>query len=91
MLGLAACGTTVPRVDADWAARAGLPQAQLEEGRRLYIASCTGCHPLYPAATHNLAGWTATMRIMGTKARLEAPARAAIVTYLGAAAQHAPR
>lgn len=87
----AACGTAVPRVDAGMAAHAGLPQQQLTEGRRLYIASCTGCHELYPVNTHDAAGWADTLLTMGPKARLNVMAHQRIASYLSAATMYTPR
>jgi hypothetical protein len=87
----ASCGgSAVPRpTDAHLArARARWPdttQASLERGRELYVARCSGCHPLHPPATQPAARWAALVDEMAPRARLSAAERDLVLRYLTAA------
>ena len=82
---MAGCaGGAIPRPDAALAAQAGVPVAQLDEGRRLYVTSCTGCHALYPTATFDQQEWQAVMHKMAPKAKLSPEASALVLSYLRA-------
>lgn len=64
-----------------------MPVAQLDEGRRLYVTSCTGCHALYPTAAFDQQEWQAVMHKMAPRAKLSPEASALVLSYLRATSQ----
>ena len=85
---LAACGgSAVPHpTEAHLArARARWPdttRASLERGRELYVARCSGCHPLHPPATQPAARWATVLDTMAPRARLTPAERDLVLRYL---------
>jgi hypothetical protein len=71
------------------AMRSGTSQAALTGGRRLYIASCTGCHDLYATTAYTRAEWAQTVEDMGRRAKLDAAQRSSLLRYLTANARNA--
>ena len=61
--------------------------AQLDEGRRLYVMSCTGCHALYPTAAFDEQEWQAVMHKMAPRAKLSPKASGLVLSYLRATAK----
>jgi cytochrome c5 len=68
-------------------ARARWPDAtaaSLERGRELYVARCSGCHPLHPPDTQPAARWAAVLDQMAPRAKLSADERELVLRYLTA-------
>ncbi len=90
---LAACGGgAVPHpTEAHLArARARWPdttRASLERGRELYVARCSGCHPLHPPGTQPADRWATVLAEMAPRARLTPVERDLVLRYLTAASQ----
>jgi len=85
-------GSAVPHpTDAHLArARARWPnttRASLERGRTIYVARCSGCHPLHSPATHPASQWAAVVDEMAPRARLSPAERDLVLRYLTAASQ----
>lgn len=83
-------GGAVPRpTEAHLArARARWPdttRASLEQGRQLYVARCSGCHPLHPPGTQPAARWAEVLDEMAPRARLSGAERELVLRYLTAA------
>jgi cytochrome c5 len=89
----AACGGgAVPRpTDAHLArARERWPdttRASLERGRELYVARCSGCHPLHPPDSQPAARWAQLVDEMAPRARLKPDERELVLRYLTAASR----
>ena len=60
----------------------GATEASLEEGRRLYVARCGGCHNLYPPAEVPPGRWPEIVRKMSPQARLTPEQEVGILRYL---------
>ena len=56
--------------------------SELQEGRRLYIAKCGGCHTLYLPEKHTKQEWQVTINNMATRAHLESLEKIRIFNYL---------
>jgi cytochrome c5 len=86
----ASCGSAIPHpTDAHLArARSRWPdttRASLERGRELYVARCSGCHPLHAPSSHSSAIWAAMVDQMAPRARLKGSERELVLRYLTAA------
>ncbi len=71
-------------------ARARWPDAtaaSLEHGRQLYVARCSGCHPLHPPGTQPAARWAEVLDQMAPRAKLSADERELVLRYLTAASR----
>ena len=88
---LAACASSaVPHPTEAHLARAralwpDTTRASLERGRSLYVARCSGCHPLHPPATQPAARWVTVLDEMAPRARLTPTERDLVLRYLTAA------
>lgn len=85
-------GSAVPRPTEAHLARArerwpDTTRASLERGRELYVARCSGCHPLHPPATQPAARWATVLDQMAPRARLSAEERDLVLRYLTAASE----
>jgi cytochrome c5 len=68
-------------------ARARWPDAtaaSLERGRELYVARCSGCHPLHPPGTQPAARWAQVLDKMAPRAKLSGTERELVLRYLTA-------
>jgi mono/diheme cytochrome c family protein len=86
-LGLVACTGAVPNVtqaDTHWATQnwPDVTQAQLEQGRSLYVGHCGGCHAVVPPEKHSGDKWRAQIAEMAPRAKLEGPDRELVLRYL---------
>jgi hypothetical protein len=61
--------------------------ASLERGRELYVARCSGCHPLHPPDTQPAARWAALLDEMAPRAHLDATERDLVLRYLTSASK----
>lgn len=85
-------GGAVPRPTDAHVARArtrwpDTTRASLERGRELYVARCSGCHPLHPPSTQAPARWAALLDQMAPRARLTASERDLVLRYLTVASE----
>ncbi len=81
------CAGSLPPVTAADARRAAVSWpdttlAELEQGRSLYLRKCSGCHNLYPPASHHATDWPNLLAIMTDRAKLEPVAAQQILRYL---------
>jgi len=70
-------------------ARARWPDAtaaSLERGRDLYVARCSGCHPLHPPGSQPAARWATVLDQMAPRAKLTGDERELVLRYLTATA-----
>ena len=58
--------------------------ASLERGRDLYVARCSGCHPLHRPNEFEPARWNELVTKMAPRARLSEEERTQILRYLAA-------
>ena len=84
---LGACAGQIPHPSAAQRALAaerwpGLGPEELEKGRFLYIARCSGCHPLPLPTQHTAGEWPAVVDRMALNARLTAAEVLQITRYL---------
>ena len=56
--------------------------SELQEGRRLYIAKCGGCHTLYLPGKHTKQEWQVTINNMATRAHLAPLEKIRVFNYL---------
>jgi mono/diheme cytochrome c family protein len=84
LAGLLACAAGLPAVTALDADVAGVPIAELQRGRDVYVAKCSGCHRLYSPAEYDDAAWDAHVHGMRDRAKLTDGDVAAIVAYVTA-------
>ena len=85
-LALVGCVGAPPRPSAQTAERAHVQLGELEHGRELLLARCTGCHRPPMPADHLASDWPSKLDEMSGRARLAPPQRAAIEAYLVAMA-----
>lgn len=78
----AACAPGLPVAGALDAARAASTVEQLNAGRALYVAKCTGCHSAHPPADFAASEWPAHVADMRTDAKLQPDEEASITRYL---------
>jgi hypothetical protein len=87
---IAACGASaIPQPtesDARWAATRwpGITQAELAEGRALYVRKCGGCHTLWEPSVVVGGDWPATFMEMSGRAKLTSSDRERVRRYLSA-------
>jgi cytochrome c5 len=84
---LTACAGSLPPVTPaqEEAARRRWPAVtarDLNDGRRLYVARCSGCHNLVVPSRHPRAEWLWDFERMAAKAKLNPAEREKIVRYL---------
>lgn len=80
---LAACARhSPPHATAADAERANVELAELQQGRKLLLAKCAGCHKTPLPHDHASAAWPRYMDEMAPKAKLDAAQRALIEQYL---------
>jgi mono/diheme cytochrome c family protein len=92
LLGLLGCGGGIPRPDPAQLDRARarwptMSTGELEEGYRLYVARCSGCHALHRPEEQDAAGWERILPRMAPRARLSADETERIRRYLASAAR----
>lgn len=85
---MAGCGGTLPPVTAGDAARAGVELAELQRGRSLVGAKCSGCHRTPLPADHRTGDWPRMLDEMSARANLDGGQRDAIQRYLVTMAGH---
>lgn len=100
LLGIAAlvasgCAGQIPEpVEADAARLAprwpGVTVDGLAEGRRLYIARCSGCHALYRPGAFPAEAWPPMVSEMAGRARLSPAEADSVIRYLVAASSRPP-
>ncbi|HVM32004.1 MAG TPA: cytochrome c [bacterium] len=95
LLWLSGCATTgVPGPSAEILSRAqarwpGTTQADLVEGRGLYVEHCAACHDLHDASDLSPAGWERIMARMQKKAHIDDVTKDRILKYLESATERA--
>ena len=77
-----ACAPSLPVASALDAARAASSVEQLNAGRALYVAKCTGCHSAHPPAQFAATEWPAHVADMSADAKLTHEDEAVITRYL---------
>lgn len=85
--GATACTGAVPSVspaDMQWATQTwpDASEAQLEQGRTLYVNHCGGCHALVPPQKHSGDRWKTELAQMAPRAKLREPDRELVLRYL---------
>lgn len=85
---LAGCAGTLPVVTAGDAARAGVEIGELQRGRSLVGAKCSGCHRTPLPADHGTGDWPRMLDEMSARAHLDPAQRDAIQSYLITMAGH---
>jgi hypothetical protein len=63
---------------------AGLSAQEINVGRKLFIAKCARCHPLYDPSPYSDVEWSRWMTKMSKKARLKPVQEDVLRRYLGA-------
>ncbi len=61
--------------------------ASLERGRELYVARCSGCHPLHRPDSQPAGRWAEVLDQMAPRAKLSADERELVLRYLTATAR----
>src|SRR5437868_15250249 len=79
---LAGCGSTLPVVTAGDAARSGVALDELQRGRSLVGAKCSGCHRTPLPTDHRSSEWPHMLDEMSARANLDPAQRDAIQRYL---------
>ena len=83
LAGLAAgCGGALPVATPVDAARAGVALAELQQGRSLVAAKCSGCHRTPQPAEHRSGEWPRMIDEMSRRAHVDRGERQAIQDYL---------
>ena len=62
---------------------AGLSAQEINDGRKLFIAKCARCHPLYDPTPYSDVEWRNWMTKMSKKAHLKAEQAELLSRYLG--------
>lgn len=78
----AGCGGALPAVTPVDAARSGVALAELQQGRQLVMAKCSGCHRTPQPAEHKTDEWPKMIDEMAQRAHVEGSDRQAIRDYL---------
>ena len=78
----AGCGGALPVVTAGDAARSGVALDELQRGRSLVGAKCSGCHRTPLPADHQTGDWPRMLDEMSERASLDRGQRDAIQRYL---------
>lgn len=68
----------------------GTTLAELTEGRRLFVARCSGCHNLPSPRSHRADEWAAEVAEMGKRAKLSEAQQGLVTRYLQAVAREGP-
>lgn len=94
-IALVACGTPFPApVESDVAwAKTVYPTAtlaSLEQGRKLFLGRCAGCHVLPEPTSHTPETWPASVKGMADEAKLTEAETIYITAYLSAVAARPP-
>ena len=76
------CVSSLPVVTAGDAARAGVELSELQRGRSLVGAKCSGCHRTPLPADHRTGDWPRMLDEMSARAHLDPAQRDAIERYL---------
>jgi len=76
------CGGTLPVATAGDAARSGVALAELQQGRSLVAAKCSGCHRTPQPSEHRSADWPKMIDEMSRRAQVDGSERQAIRDYL---------
>jgi hypothetical protein len=79
---LAACGVSPPPATPLDASRANVPLADLEHGRSILLAKCSGCHHTPVPAERRPAEWPHFVEVMAERAKLGAADRRLVEQYL---------
>lgn len=82
LLVLASCGVSPPPATALDASRANVPLADLEHGRQLLLARCSGCHRTPVPADRKPAEWPHFVADMAERAKLDATSHQLVEQYL---------
>ena len=82
------CAGALPVATAGDAARAGVELSELQRGRSLVGAKCSGCHRTPLPADHGTGDWPRMLDEMSSRARLDPAQRDAIQSYLITMAAH---
>lgn len=86
IVGCATQGNVAPPVTtAMLATSRGGTLATLSEGRRIFVGPCARCHAPDPLSRYSLSEWQAGVEKMAPRAKLDAPAKAALLAYIAAA------
>jgi hypothetical protein len=75
---------SIPQLDANSAAAAGLSSQDLSNAAGLYTIKCAKCHQFYDPAKYSQQEWDSWMRKMSRKAKLKPPEQELLSRYLGA-------
>ena len=81
-LGGLGCGGALPVATAGDAARAGVQLADLQQGRSLVAAKCSGCHATPHPAEHRAAEWPRMLQEMARRSNLDGSQRQVMQDYL---------
>jgi len=76
------CGGALPVVTPVDAARSGVALAELQQGRSLVAAKCSGCHRTPQPAEHRSMEWPRMIDEMSRRAHVDSGERQAIQDYL---------
>jgi len=76
------CASPLPVATAGDAARAGFEVGELERGRSLVAAKCSGCHRTPRPAEHRTDEWPRMLDEMAARSHLDGGQRRAIEQYL---------
>jgi mono/diheme cytochrome c family protein len=82
LLVLLACGTSLPVVTPLDAQRAGVAEAELNQGRKLYGARCSVCHAPHAPKEFKPGEWPALVAEMKERAKITDAEQAQIERYL---------
>lgn len=90
--GALGCAGGIPPVSPEHLARAratwpDADHASLVEGRRLYVARCSGCHALHRPREYPAPAWGPLVDRMTARSRISAVERERIVRYLTVASE----
>lgn len=87
VLAAAGCATAIPEPTMEMAGGDAAAFATLREGRRLYVAKCSGCHALIAPETRSDAVWREEVdeMLLKKKIRLAPGDREKLLAYLCAA------
>src|SRR5215475_14195046 len=78
----AGCGGALPVATEGDAARAGVALAELQQGRSLVAARCSGCHRAPQPAERKIGEWPKLIDEMSRRAHVDGSERQAIQLYL---------
>lgn len=91
LLVVGCAGTLIPRISSTDAARAGTTTERLEEGRRLYVAKCTGCHAPLAPSDRTAADWRREVHAMVDIANIDPESTELVIDFLVAFSRDAER